>query len=142
MSLKHFFTESGSISLTFSPLFPIMAGSDVDLICSISLPSGVTGSPEFEWDGPLTSTDLSSSEEQLIFSQLTLGDIAPSDAGPYTCTATLGGSVSTTINISVEGNNEVFQLLVLVSCILYSLQFKPPLHQSYTLLYRLELQVT
>ena len=83
-----------------------MAGSRVNLTCSISLPSGVTGSPEFEWDGPLTSTDLSSSEEGMMSSQLTLSDIAPSDAGPYTCTATLNdGSVSTTINITVQGNN-------------------------------------
>ena len=67
----------------------------------------MTGNTEFEWDGPLISTDLSSSEEGMIFSQLTLSDIAPSDAGPYTCTATLGGSVSTTIIITVQGSNAV-----------------------------------
>ena len=98
------FTESGSISLISSQSSPIMVGSRVNLTCSISLPSGVTGSPEFEWDGSLISTDLSSSVEGMIFSQLTLSDIAPSDAGPYTCTATLRGSVSTTFNLSVQGN--------------------------------------
>ena len=70
----------------------------------------MTGSPEFEWDGPLTSNNFSSSEEGMIFSQLTLSDIEPSDAGPYTCAATLyGGAVSTTINISVQGNNAALQ---------------------------------
>ena len=87
-----------------------MAGNILNLTCSIFLPSGVTGSPEFELGGPLTSTDISNSVDGMMSSQLTLSDIAPSDAGPYTCTATLGGSVSTTVNISVEGNNEVFQL--------------------------------
>ena len=89
-----------------------MAGNILNLTCSISLPSGVTGSPEFEWDGPLTSTNISNSVDGMLLSILTLSDIAPSDAGPYTCTATLGGSVSTTVNVSVEGNNEVFQLQV------------------------------
>ena len=95
-----------------------MVGSRVNLTCSISLPSGVTGSPQFEWDGPLISTNLSSSEEGMIFSQLTLIDIAPSDAGPYTCTATLGGSVSTTINVIVQGNNAAPQGEL---CVLFTL---------------------
>ena len=87
-----------------------MAGNRLNLTCSITLPSGVTGSPEFELYGPLTSTNLSSSEDEMMSSQLTLSDITPSDAGPYTCTASLyGGSVSTTINISVQGNNTALQ---------------------------------
>ena len=102
-----FFTESGSISICSSQSSPVTAGSAVNLTCSITLPSGVTSSPQFEWDGPLTKKIIRTGEEGIMSSQLTINDVEPSDAGPYTCTATLGGSVSTTINITVQGNNTV-----------------------------------
>ena len=44
-------TEPATISLT--PSSPtVMAGDSVTLTCSISLPSGVTDTPVFQWEGP------------------------------------------------------------------------------------------
>ena len=39
------------ISLTSSPSSSVMAGDTVTLNCSVTLPTGVTGSPYFHWEG-------------------------------------------------------------------------------------------
>ena len=79
-----------------------MAGVTVVLNCSISLPTGIVGTPRIEWMGPGASMNTTHSEGN-TFSILTLNEIEPSQAGLYTCTAILGGSISTTTNVTVSG---------------------------------------
>ena len=96
-----------------------MAGGNVTLTCSVTLPHGVTGTPEIQWDGPggvtlnLTASGsgdssgsgqafISSGGEQTVSSDLPLSEITTSQAGQYTCTATLRGSITTSTNITVE----------------------------------------
>ena len=82
-----------------------MAGDSVTLTCSVTLPDGVTGSPEFQWEGPGETPDPAapSTSGQEVTSQLTLSAIRTSQAGQYTCTARRGDFIdSTTINITVK----------------------------------------
>ena len=84
---------------------PIMAGDSLTLICSATLPAGVTGTPGFQWEGlsiTPTSADSTTSGQE-VSSILTLSAIATSQAGQYSCTATLSGySVSTALTIIVQ----------------------------------------
>ena len=80
----------------------IIAGDTVTLNCSITLP---TSTPEFQWEGPGGVTPVPADPTisgGLIFSVLTLREIKTSQAGQYTCTVTFDGSVSTSINITVQ----------------------------------------
>ena len=84
-----------------------MAGDSVTLTCSVTLPDGVTGSPEFQWEGPGETPDPAapSTSGQEVTSELTLSPIRMSQAGQYTCTASLGGlswNISTDIDIQSE----------------------------------------
>ena len=92
----------------------IIAGDTVTLTCSITLP---TGTPDFQWEGPggvsLTSAD-SNINGQRISSVLTLNVIATSQAGQYTCTATLGGSVSTSVSLNVQSEFNLFFVVCLI----------------------------
>ena len=92
------FSEPATISLTSSPSSPVMAGVTVTLTCSLSLPSGVTDTPEFQWEGPHWAATPNSST-----SELTLSEILPSQAGWYSCTASVRGSITTYIDIFVQG---------------------------------------
>ena len=97
-------TEPAIISLTSSPFFPVMAGDTVTLTCSVTLPTGVTGTPDFQWEGPEVTpipADPTSSG-QTVSSDLTLSEIATSQAGQYTCTAILNVSISHSVIITVH----------------------------------------
>ena len=98
------FMEETTIFLTSSPSSPVMAGATVTLTCSVTLPTGVSGTPDFQWEGPgVTTTPAdSTSSGQLVSSDLTLSEIATSQAGQYTYTATLNGSNSSSISITVQ----------------------------------------
>ena len=96
-------TEPATISLT--PSSPtVMAGDSVTLTCSISLPSGVTGTPVFQWEGPgVTPTpDDPTSSGGVVSSILTLTSVSTSEAGLYSCTASLRGEISTNTIITVQ----------------------------------------
>ena len=93
------------ISLNSSPLSPIVAGDSLTLTCSVTLPAGVTGTPNFQWEGPgVTPTPaFPTTSGQEVSSVLTLSVIATSQAGQYSCTATLSGSsVSTALTSTVQ----------------------------------------
>ena len=81
-----------------------MFGEIVTLTCSVTLSSGVTGTPVFQWVGPdgvtLTPDD---SMTNGLSSNLTLNEITTSQSGQYTCTATLIGTINTSLNIVVQG---------------------------------------
>ena len=97
--------EQATISLTSSPSSTIMAGDNVTLTCSVTLPTGVTGTPGLKWVGPgVTRTPADpTTSGQMTSSDLTLSDIATSQAGQHTCTATLSGSsVSSVTNVTVQ----------------------------------------
>ena len=81
-----------------------MAGGTVTLTCSVTLPTGVTGTPDFQWEGPgLSSTPADpTTSGQMVSSDLTLSEIATSQAGQYTCTASLSGSVNISVIINVQ----------------------------------------
>ena len=100
-------TEPATISLT--PSSPtVMAGDTVILTCSISLPSGVTGTPVFQWEGPGVIDDPTSSGG-VVSSILTLTSVSTSEAGLYSCTASLGGNISTNTIITVQSKVFKFQ---------------------------------
>ena len=81
-----------------------MAGDTVTLTCSVTLPSGVTGTPVFQWEGPgVTPTPADpTTSGVMVSSELTLSEISISQAGLYTCTATLSGSITTSTIITVQ----------------------------------------
>ena len=115
-----------------SPSSPIMAGDTVTLTCSVTLPHGVTGTPDFQWVGPgvpPTPADPTTSGE-VVSSDLTLSEIATSQAGQYTCTATLNGSVNTSITIAVQ--SKITQLHALLCGFLHVIPFQSqfPLYPS------------
>ena len=98
--------EPTTISLTSSSPFPpyIMARDTITLTCSVTLPSGVTGTPVFQWEGPgVTPTPPDpTTSGGMVSSDLTLSEISTSQAGLYTCTATLGGSNTTSTITTVQ----------------------------------------
>ena len=97
--------EPATISFSSFPPSPIMAGESLTLTCSIILPAGVTGTPDFHWEGPgVTPTAAApTTSGQEVSSILTLSAIATSQAGQYSCTATLSGSsVSTDLTVTVQ----------------------------------------
>ena len=100
-------TDRVIISLTSSPSSSVMVGDSLTLTCSVVLPDGVTGTPDYQWMGPaggVIDTATHSSNDQSVSSVLTLSEIAPSQAGEYICTATLanGPSNATSINVTVQ----------------------------------------
>ena len=97
-------SESAIISLS-SPPSSIMAGDIVTLTCTVTLPSGVTDTPDFQWEGPggVTPTpEDSMTNGQTVSSDLILTAITTSQAGQYNCTATLSGSITESIIITVQ----------------------------------------
>ena len=88
-----------------------MAGGSLTLNCSISLPSGIGRTPTFQWEGPKGSQNPTMSTPMLSggrVSSLTVNDVQPADAGVYSCTATLGGSITNTTTVNVQGQYEYF----------------------------------
>ena len=97
-------SEPAIISLASSPS-SIMAGDIVTLTCTVTLPSGVTDTPDFQWERPggVTPTpEDSMTNGQTVSSDLILTAIATSQAGQYICTATLSGSITDSIIITVQ----------------------------------------
>ena len=80
------------ISLSSSTSSP-MAGESVSLTCSVTLPSTVNGTAVFQWVGPGdTPTPASpTTSGQVVTSTLTLSAVRTSQAGQYTCTASVEG---------------------------------------------------
>ena len=102
------------VSLSSSPLSPIVAGESLTLTCSVTLPAGVTGTPDFQWVGPgVTPTPAApTTSGQEVSSILTLSAIATSQAGQYSCTASLSGSsVSTALTVTVQSKFTVINCL-------------------------------
>ena len=96
------FTEPLTISLNSST---IMAGDTVTLTCSITLP---TGTPDFQWETPGETTPTPANlvtSGQMFSSALTLTEIVTSQAGQYTCTATLSGSVNTSVILTIQSKH-------------------------------------
>ena len=70
-----------------------MAGESITLTCSVTIPYGLDGIPEFQWEGPgkiPNPTSPSSFSGQEVKSRITLSALRTSQAGQYTCTASLG----------------------------------------------------
>ena len=126
-------TEPATISLT--PSSPaVMAGDTVTLTCSLALPSGVTGTPVFQWEGPGVAPTPANptSSGGVVSSILTLTSVSTSEAGLYSCTASLRGEISTNTIITVQ--SKVFFFTPNFSILVYtSPQFQLPLHSSLTL---------
>ena len=82
-----------------------MAGDTLTLTCSISLPPGVNGTPVFNWEraGEIPTPANLTSSGGMTYSELTLDVIAASQSGLYKCIASLGGSISTNITVTVVG---------------------------------------
>ena len=98
------FADMITISLTSSPTH-VLAGDTVTLTCSVTLPTGVTGIPDFQWEGPgVTPTPADSATSgQIVSSDLTLSEIATSQAGLYSCVAYISGTIiNTSITILIQ----------------------------------------
>ena len=81
-----------------------MAGDNVTLTCSVTLPPGVIGTPDFHWEGPGEVTPADPTTNGLeVSSVLPLSTISTSQAGQYICTGTLNGSSITNVtNVIVQ----------------------------------------
>ena len=104
------YTEPANISLVSYPSSSIVAGNSVTLTCTISLPTGVTDTPSFQWEGPgvtPTPTDPTSSEG-MVSSTLVLHEVATSQAGLYNCTASLRGSIDNSTALIVQSRSTHF----------------------------------
>ena len=94
------------ISLTSFPSSTIIAGENATLTCSVTVPPGVTDTPDIQWEGPgvtpIPADPTTNGQE--VSSVLTVGSISTSQAGQYTCTATLTGArpVMASVNITVK----------------------------------------
>ena len=125
---SHLSLEPATISLASSPSSSVTAGNTVTLTCSVTLPDGVTGTPDFQWEGPsgvtLTPAD-STTSGQTVSSDLTLSEISTSQAGLYNCTAILSGSISTSTIITVQSKRNITHA---IPCCILSLQSQCPLH--------------
>ena len=89
-----------------------MAGESITLTCSVTIPYELNGIPEFQWEGPGETPDpaASSTIGQEVTSQLTLSAIRTSQAGQYTCTASLDKfdrSNSTVVSVQSKDINHV-----------------------------------
>ena len=125
--------EPATFSLSSSPSSPIVAGDSLTLTCSITLPAGVTGTPDFQWEGPgVTPTPAAhTTSGQEVSSVLTLSAIATSQAGQYSCTATLSGSsVSTDLTVTVQSKFTVINCLLRVNATIPPPQSQSPPHPS------------
>ena len=128
--------EPAIISLTSSPSFSIMAGDTVTLTCSVTLPSAVTDTPVLQWEGPtgINSTSVISMTNGITVSRnLILDGISTSQAGEYTCTATLSGSITHSITITVQSKYILFciQCIVHYMITIYHLTiFSSPNHHT------------
>ena len=124
----HLLTERATISLTSSPSSPIVAGDSLTLTCSVTLPAGVTGTPDFQWEGPgVTTPAAPTTSGQEVSSVLTLSAIATSQAGQYSCTATLSGSsVSTALNVTVQSKFTAINCLLRVNATIPPQSQSPP----------------
>ena len=128
----HLPTVPATISLSSSPSSPIVAGESVTLTCSVILPAGVTGTPDFQLEGPgVTPTPAApTTSGQEVSSVLTLSAIATSQAGQYSCTATLSGSsVSTDLTVTVQSKFTAINCLLRVNATIPPQSQSPP-HSS------------
>lgn len=80
-----------------------MVGENVTLNCSVALPDGRFDTPTFTWIGPSLEAD----STQTFNESLILRNIQPLEAGPYTCDASLGGSIVTTKTVRVHSECNV-----------------------------------
>ena len=88
-------------SISPEPVIISLTSYPSSLNCSVTLPTGVTGTPDFHWDGPgvpPTPADPTTNGQE-VSSVLTLSSISTSQAGQYICTATLNGSSVTIVNV-------------------------------------------
>ena len=93
------------IFISASDFFPT-AGDSVSITCSVTLDDGVSGTLNFQWEGPGDTPNpaASSTVGQVVTSRLTLSAIKTSQAGVYTCRASLSGySVRSSTGITVTG---------------------------------------
>ncbi|CAI8048275.1 Opioid-binding protein/cell adhesion molecule, partial [Geodia barretti] len=93
--------ERVNITLASSPSSPILAGGSVTITCSISLASGVIGTPVLRWEVP-GATEFTKQNDGGSSSNLTLSSISTSQAGVYSCSAFLDGSVAADTVITVQ----------------------------------------
>ena len=82
------FTPRASHHLShFLSLSSPILGGDTVTTCSVTLPTGLTGTPHFLWEEPDGVTC-----GQMISSDPILSEIVTSQVAQYTCTATLSGT--------------------------------------------------
>ena len=106
-----------AISLTSSPT-SIVAGDDVTLSCSLSPARGVSGTPFFQWEGPVNDSNII---RERLYSQVLLNEITTSQAGVYNCSVIHSlGYMATYIAVNVN-SMYFYKHTVIVSSLLFSL---------------------
>ena len=101
-----FLTDHPEVFVNSSNFTP-MAGDSVTVTCYVILAEDVSHDVHFQWEGPGEIPDPapSSTVGEVVTSELTLSYIRTSQAGQYTCTASLCGfsvSSTATTNVSVQ----------------------------------------
>ena len=84
------FQSTVDILVTITPSGDIFAGDGYSLMCYTR--TGLTGQPTITWLDPMDNQIMSTIGSM---STLTFNPLAASDAGTYTCRATLGGVMET-----------------------------------------------
>ena len=97
------------ISLSSSTSSP-MAGESVSLTCSVTLHGAVNSTPVFQWAGPgdTPTPAAPTTSGQVVNSTLTLRAVKISQAGQYTCTASVEGP-NRTVSIAFRSVNITLQ---------------------------------
>lgn len=85
---------------------PVVIGSSISIVCSVTLPDGLTGPPTVAWLGPkyIPVSSTMSYSGQVFNATLDINNIATSRAGKYMCTANISiFIVSEIIDIIIQG---------------------------------------
>ena len=118
-------TDQSSHPLTTQPPFSIsvdpittsgtsIAGEIYSLVCSVSV-TGSTEQPTITWLNPMNRQITSEVETTGSMNTLTFNPLATSDAGTYTCRATLGSamdSASRTITVRSKSHTDIILKLI------------------------------
>ena len=121
-------TTQPPISITVAPITtvgPNSAGVIYSLICSVSV-TGSTDQPTITWLDPMNNQITSGVETTGSMSTLTFSPLAASDAGRYTCRATLSSMThSQAFTVTVNSRLSVwYRNVTICSCLLQLLVFR------------------
>lgn len=94
------------MTITLFAPSPVVIGSSISIVCSVTLSDGLTGPPTIAWLGPkyIPVSSTMSYSGQVFNGTLDIINIPTSRAGQYMCTANISAFVvSEIIDIIIQG---------------------------------------